>query len=520
MADSDKKNEEASADFADDLDAMLNDAESSIDDNGDSIDDEDAIDRLLMDDAFDEFAEDEVEVVSDKEKIESIDDEFDVDDLISSVTATETEPEKNELAEIDEFAEDEADSIMDEFSAGNEGSENTVEQEDDEFDVDDLINSVANVAEDDEEEVVAVEDVADDDFLMADFDISSDDEDAATEIAVEEEVEQAVEASADEVDELLSVSQDQGNVADTRPQNEQKETVSEDVMAQAKQFEKKSAVAFDEINAQISQLWGDNEELKQKITDLSDTAEKDQAVAEEIDSLQKEQRKLRKQVKENETKVPVVTYVAVGIAILALLVGGGLGVVGFGASSDVALLTELVTTLEEEIEILNTKDVSKNVVEIDEKIALLIEVDEKNILQLAQLSQSLQDTGSWKAIVDDLVVQNDHAQKAIELLLAKVETLEQGKRIAAKRKVKKSVPKVNWVVNLVSFKQEWYAKRKALEYEKKGIPAEVVKAKVNGENWFRLRVKGFKSKYEAAAYAVKVKKTLNLTSVWVTKSGG
>ncbi len=114
-----------------------------------------------------------------------------------------------------------------------------------------------------------------------------------------------------------------------------------------------------------------------------------------------------------------------------------------------------------------------------------------------------------------MVIQNDHAQKAIELLLAKVETLEIGK--SRSRKAKKAVVKIVWVVNLVSFKQEWYAKRKSAEFNKKCVPAEVKQVKVKGENWFRLTVKGFKTKYEAAAYAVKVKKTLNLTSVWVTK---
>ena len=123
-----------------------------------------------------------------------------------------------------------------------------------------------------------------------------------------------------------------------------------------------------------------------------------------------------------------------------------------------------------------------------------------------------------KPVVDDLIKLNAHAQEAIEFLLAKVETLEK-RKVSTKvpKKPKKVVAKVIWDVNLVSFKQEWYAKRKAVEFEKKGVPAEVIPVKVNDENWFRLRVTGFKSKYEAAAYAVKVKKILNLSSVWVNK---
>jgi cell division protein FtsN len=76
---------------------------------------------------------------------------------------------------------------------------------------------------------------------------------------------------------------------------------------------------------------------------------------------------------------------------------------------------------------------------------------------------------------------------------------------------------MQWMVNLVAFKQEWYAQRKAAEFDKKGIPAKVIQVEVNGQTWFRLTVKGFKSKSEAAAYAVKVKKILNLSSTWITK---
>jgi len=200
-----------------------------------------------------------------------------------------------------------------------------------------------------------------------------------------------------------------------------------------------------------------------------------------------------------------------------LLIGGGLGAIGYGAQSDVTALTELVATLEEEIEFLAAKDATVEIKKTNEKIVLLLANDDDFKKQIENVNTVLQ-SDKLKLVVDDLVKQNDRAQEAIELLLAKVETLEKGKVVTkTRKKPKKLIPKVVWVVNLVSFKQEWYAKRKAAEFEKKGVPAEVMQAKVNGENWFRLRVTGFKNKYEAAAYAVKVKKTLNLSSVWVTQ---
>ena len=573
---SDKKNDESSADFADDLDAMLNDAESSMADQDDSIDDEDAIDRLLMDDVFnedvdefseddaksiiedatsnvmpkeveadddsddfdvddlinsvaaapeqqvdefaeiDEFAEDEVinEVKAD-EVPEDDSDEFDVDDLIDSIVA-EPEVEVDEFAEIDEFAEDESDEVItesqtedaepegDDFdvddllasaSIDSNKAKRGVESEDDDFDVDDLL---ASASMDSGEAKQSVE--SEDDFLMADFDISSDDEDMP-ESSVENDL------SGDVASEAPSQR--------VKDPNDYKERV---VVQQTESANENTTKVYDELNAQINQLWEENERLKQQIEEVSNSTEKTDQITENVDSLQKDLNKLRRQSKESGNKIPVVTYVVMGIAVLALLIGGGLGAVGYGAQSDVTVLTELVATLEEEIETLTAKDVAKDVKKMDEKIALLTEGNERLNTQLIDLNETVKKTSPIKVVVDDLVVQNEHAQKAIELLLAKVGTLEQRKLVSsAKRKAKKAIPKVTWVVNLVSFKQAWYANRKATEYEKKGVPAKVSPVKVNGESWFRLTVKGFKSKYEAAAYAVKVKKMLNLTEVWVTK---
>jgi len=554
MADSkDNKNIGSSENFADDLDSMLNDAESSMDEQDEFIDDDDAIDRLLMDDAFaeDDQVDSLLEESGSGQETSNDTDEFDVDDLINSVS-TEKEAEVDDFAE-DDFAEtEELEEQQPEISVNK--TEETVE---DEFDVDDLLNSVAAEASDEidvfsedepeqgqtapvKDDVVSEnneteenqedmedefdiddlidsespkkqaasevgDDKADDDFLMADFDISADDEEGLVESDIDEE-----ESHPD-----LDVSSSEHN-----------EELHNELNAQAAQTTQALAQAnsaIKKLSAQVSKLGSSNEGLTEQIKEITaTTTEKADLAAEEIDTLQKEQRKLRKALKESESKVPVITYVVMAIAILALLVGGGLGAIGFGAQTDVESLAELVATLEEDIEIISAKDSTSDVKEINFKINALEIKDEGLDSQLAELTQEIQKPNTLKTVVDDLAVQNDHAQIAIEKLLASVETLEQQKVIAAsKRKVKKAkkvIVKVEWVVNLVSFKQEWYAKRKAEEFERKGIPAKVEKVKVNGEKWFRLRVKGFKSKYEAAAYAVKVKKILNLSSVWVTKA--
>jgi len=609
MADSiDKKNEDSSEDFADDLDAMLNHVESSLDESEELIEDEDAIDQLLMDNAFDmaaEGADDEVfdsildegginkkgeaaESVGTSNEAEDELDEFEDENDFSN-TVSSKKDEADEFGEFDEFefegrvsleddqqqatasknkgeeavddedefnvenimssaavepksaahaeAEDLISSILENAVAEKSQVEEESEEVEDEFDVDDLIASEAQSQEDKAETAVETkvesepeDELENDDFLMADFDISADDdelldtdeEEGAETVDSSEDME-AVSGQDDELEAEQQVGEgkvDSAELAELKKKLDAQGVVVEQTTQDMTQFKS----ALDELNAQMAQLKADNEALKTQITALiATTTEKDESASEEIDTLQKDQRKLKKVVQENAKKVPVIVYVVMAIAILALLLGGGLGAVGYGAQTEVESLTELVSTIEEEVDINSAKDSSADVRQLNLKITELQDKDRGVSSQLNVVNKKLDQPNPLQAVVDDLVEQNDHAQVAIENLLAIVGTLEQQQKVVVTskkkvKKVRKAVVKVEWIVHLVSFKQEWYAKRKAEEFEKKGILAKVGLVKVNGETWFRLSVKGFKTKYEAAAYAVKVKKTLNLTSVWVAKS--
>lgn len=494
MAESkDDSKDEQSDNFADDLDAMLNDVDTSMDDKEELINDDDAIDRLIMDDdlvSSDEITSTEAEQSNIEN--EAIEDEFSEDDLVD-----EKEPEKEIKTELEIESNDDSNE-MDEFAEidalSDDGKNDLVEDE-----------VVENTPE------TETETETDADFLMADFDISSDDDLEIDELSESEENEEQSSEVVDEVDAVLQ----------NESANENNSGV--DVSAEVQKETDKLKLDIDQLREQVSNLVADNDDLNQQlaviVADISKP--KDDAIATDIDALQSEQRKLRKNIKESDAKVPVITYIALGVAILALLVGGGLGAIGYGAKSDTETLAELVTTIEEEVEIISAKDPTADVKKINDKLSLLAAKDDHLNKQLARLEKLIikKETNPLKPVVDDLVEQNDHAQQAIELLLAKVDTLEQGKvRPSRKTKSKKIIPKVKWVVNLVSFKQDWYAKRKAEEFEKKGIFSKVIQVKVKGEKWFRLTVEGFKSKYEAAAYAVKAKKALNLISVWVTKA--
>lgn len=474
--------------------------------------DDDVIDRLLMEDNFSdnkqiEATEQESIPNNMSNKQDNDSDDFDVDDLIDSVS-TEAEIENDEFADEDEFN---VDDLLNSIAEDPEGVSETSPTTDP---VDSAIES--NVSEEPEKK----NENTDDDFLMADFDISADDDDDDELLESPENEEEVLEVptpSSNEQVESISPVDNNEIIALQNKLNEQSIETTQSTEALAK-----VNTNITDLSSKVNQLETENNGLKELITTLTAaTSEKDNSAIEEIDLLQKEHRKFKKTLLESETKTPVITYVVMAIAILALLIGGGLGAIGYGAQTDVESLTELVSTLEEEIEIITAKDTSTDVNEMKFKINTLTIQGEGINNQLTEINKKNLQPNTLKTVVDDLVVQNNHAQKAIEQLLAAVETLEQQKATSAKKrtvkKAKKIIPKETWDVNLVSFKQEWYAKRKAEEFEKKGISAIVERVKIDGQKWFRLRVKGFKSKYGAAAYAVKVKKTLNLSSVWVTK---
>ena len=274
---------------------------------------------------------------------------------------------------------------------------------------------------------------------------------------------------------------------------------------------------IEEINDQISRLWDNNEALKRQIDELETPTEQIDSINEEIYNLQVGQSELGRIIKENEGMVPTITYVAIGLAIVALLVGIGFGAVGYEAGSNVTDLTKLVMIQEKRYANLMAKDSHLGINNINDKINLLIAKNDHLYKQLNKINSSIQ-SNSLKPVVDDLQLQNQRTQESMEQLIAKVEALENSKiAIKPQNKRIKGVANVAWVVNLASTKYERSANRAADEFNQKGVPVEVIKVKVNGENWFRLRVKGFKSKQEALAYGTKVKKILNLGSVWVNR---
>lgn len=73
----------------------------------------------------------------------------------------------------------------------------------------------------------------------------------------------------------------------------------------------------------------------------------------------------------------------------------------------------------------------------------------------------------------------------------------------------------HWSVNLASFRQMDDARKKAAEFLQKGVSVKVTKVDIKRTAWYRLSVPGFKTKEAASTYSSRLKKLLRLDSIWV-----
>ena len=512
--DNDKRPDHQLGSFDEDLDAMLQETDSDpVSDNDEILDDEDAIDRLLM-----------------KESLDTEDDEFasleqaDIN-LNAKVTTNERELDVTDEA-IDEFAdlidtvtneENDKTPAMEPVSVTTVESEqdpliNDVFEEIDEFG--EIFESSGTVAEAQAENLQEVtqkppitplnealkentSDISEEAIFSDDFDISTEDSDALsdptntlTNLAEQEGaitgISQEAALNSDEIDSELEL------ITHTVAESGQSEEVLPD-----------SAV-----NAQISQLQAEIQDLKQGGNSNTDDTEKNT----------KELRKIKKQLADYN-KIKTFSYVAIATAFFALIFAGTLAVLSFGMQTDIDNLSESVTDQDETLTDLNVNGLNREVVINSKAIntlkQALSEMDEQLTLKIAaEIKKS--DVNTERSELTELSGQLSETNAKIAALSHKVSILEKNKNRRSKKAALKTRT-IEWTVNLVSFKQEWFAKKKANEFKKQGIPVEVLPVKVHSEQWYRLRVIGFKSKYEAGSYASRVKKALNLSSVWVTR---
>lgn len=552
MADSnDTKKNQKRGSFADDLDSMLNLDETS-EQQVELIDDDDAIDRLLMVDAFEEQEPSETEfndldklMAEENEKSNTFSDDYDEfgDDADYFIPDFQLKPDADKPVDKDQER-----AAAESESASEDASGYDAPEEFDEFadaapvtsgtkaepkfgDQEELsgMNEIEEFGADASEQVIE----ADNDFLLADFDISAD---GAEEPLVDQELfaEPSPETSEAEVkdqghdeftdNELIS------ETIDSEPDVPIVEVAESETAGQTPDTGPSQA-ALAELVAQIAALGAQVNDLKKQQLQFGHqiqgkgNQEELGVCLEKVETLKTEQKKVKRNVDALLSQKPVSAYIALGVAIIALLVGGGLGFQGYIAKLQLAQVAEFAGKLQEQIN-------GAPIAEAAEKEALRKRLDELALAntttasQVAELLKSMQsdDNNATEGLGKRLKALDERDVQMgalLESLQNKVAALDKGKGTvaAAKPVVKKAVkPAENWVVNLIAYRQDWYAARKAEEFAAQGVPAKVNKVISKGENWYRLAVDGFNSQYEAAAYAARVKKILNLDSVWVAKN--
>ncbi|MDD2801572.1 MAG: SPOR domain-containing protein [Methylococcales bacterium] len=360
--------------------------------------------------------------------------------------------------------------------------------------------------------------------------------------------------------------------------------------------------AVEDLDLSMDQITGDaptaildldEQSIAAPIAELAATAATNGSENDALAQLKAEQERMDKQYKKQlndaeakAKKAAVFGYVALTTGILALGLAGGMGWLAFSAKSELTQLSESVkatktdvdshlgqkpeedlTAVKTSVEQLNQKldgvigqingtsaplqapDVKlepgnkvtevtpkKDVVNKSLDIAptKIADLPTPNATEANPHAAAPADHAAIKPI--EHAAKTDAAGKAADSAKPNVEPEIESKnqpvvkaapenKIAAKKKPAKItkptidkkpfVGSADWSVNLIAYKQDWYAKSKAAEFAQKGVPVEVIPVEVNGVTWYRLKVGGFANKAEADAYAARVKKALNLSSVWV-----
>jgi hypothetical protein len=223
-------------------------------------------------------------------------------------------------------------------------------------------------------------------------------------------------------------------------------------------------------------------------------------------------------------KTAVITYVSLGIGIVALISTIAMAVIINGMKTEISKLTELVSILEEDMSSLTEKNSEMKfnsndsaIEQLNQKNSLSRQLQEQPQSAVETLKRKLTATVAKQATINksrgDLHT-GMHALEKNKTSEASVKKVSTKKQVQVK-KAKNTLPAEYWSVNLVSYKEKGFAKSKAAKFVQKGVPVKVKAVDVNNATLYRLMVGGFKNKLEATSYATKIKKSLNLNSVSV-----
>jgi hypothetical protein len=224
------------------------------------------------------------------------------------------------------------------------------------------------------------------------------------------------------------------------------------------------------------------------------------------------------------------SYIAIGLASAGLLLAAVTALQNLDANTRINDLQQTVENLQLQLKAA-PQSAAANPESIQKQLDELKAADSVLNGQITEINKTLQKnaaTAKTDATLNKKMAalnsQNLQVDAKLEALESKISALKKNPPLASPPTLPlppradnhKPAGAESWTVNLIAFKQDWIAKRKAEEYAGKGIAAKVSKTETKGENWYRLSVDGFKNQADANNYAAKVRKNLNLDTVSVT----
>lgn len=196
-----------------------------------------------------------------------------------------------------------------------------------------------------------------------------------------------------------------------------------------------------------------------------------------------------------------------------------MGVLLSKIQTKVSKLNDLVSILEEDMSGMAEKDSDLEVNNVDSYSEKLTpktndsgELTENQSLSSSDISEHKISAHNPRNSKDNKSVENQPAKSPFP---EQKEPSVKDKTESAKNKATQTPNPGGWSINLTAYEDHNYAKSRAAKYLQKKIPVKVVTVDMNNSTWYRLKVDGFKNKEDADAYATKIKKSLNLSSVTV-----
>jgi cell division septation protein DedD len=232
-----------------------------------------------------------------------------------------------------------------------------------------------------------------------------------------------------------------------------------------------------------------------------------------------EQEKIKEQINNYENKVKkatIVTYTSLGFGIVTLLSAVVMGVIVSSVQTKVSKLTDLVSILEEDMSSMTEKNSDmeidnsdSSIEQLNQKVTRVPELPEEQKRSSSDISENESTADVTKPAAVNL-------QSRFPVLEKKKPSEATVKKVSTEKKENNAQSVAGWSVNLTAYEDLSYAKNKAEKFIQKGIPVKVITVNMNNTTWYRLRVSGFKDKEKASSYAVKIKETFNLNTVSVS----